>query len=107
MYSNFDAPVYLVINNSGDVYTETPEEQGVVDKDLGLMRVFETKVEAERYRDAVDVFAEERLETVIAPLEAVMVQANSKKAKVELCYMPEDEWPKSLDIIYDPSATLH
>lgn len=96
----------FIVYQGDKPYLESPEERGLADGPP-LLRVFEDKCGAEWYREIVRVYAGSVLivksvkpgETIAQGLDGV---------KVDLCYMEgEDQWPVSIQTIWQPGQMIH
>jgi hypothetical protein len=97
------------------LYTESPEEQALTDIETQnyLVRVFTSKTEVLRYKDAViaiypklSLFVEEfpnfeHLWPVLEDMNATYVRTFGIPIKAVLSEMPADSWPKSIDTVFD------
>jgi hypothetical protein len=89
--------------DGGRLYTESPEEQALA---FGprLLRLFTTTVEAERYRVAVQEYLGEQLKVQSVTVKDVRSTVNKirQPVKIDLCKMPENEWPKHIATLVVP-----
>lgn len=100
-------------------YYETPEDQAKRDDEPqeNLYRVFLKKEEADRYMDSIAVHTNtspNRLRAVSTNLENIVagfvnLDRSSKlrhgiPARIDLCKMNRNEWPKTLETLLSPSG---
>jgi hypothetical protein len=103
------------LEEGSTLYTESPEEQALADTENQnyLVRVFTSKTEVLRYKDAIiaiypklSLFVEEfpdfeHLWPVLVDMNATYVRTFAIPIRAVLSEMPVDSWPKSIDTVFD------
>ena len=107
MEAALSGAIFVIQHKGGMMYSETPEEQGLSDGSR-LLRIFASYGEAQRYRDALEEYAgDELVVTALSIDELWWPMKRLGDVKVELCQMPEAEWPIAIGTLWSPGQELH
>lgn len=119
VYVRPDLKFYVVCDLDTHVpHLESPEWQALPDDVVqeSLCRVFLTREDAERYREAVEKFDCSKTVNEYTMrglwlrkerLEAQSLLVYMCHLRIDLSTMPENEWPRSIDTIWGANVTVH
>ncbi len=94
-----------MLTGSQTFYVESPEEQGKAEGEPleTLLRVFKNLDEAARYRAEVESYEGTSFEVIavkLSDLSTIRCDKFAYPLRIEMCAMPEDEYPQEILCIY-------